>query len=119
MDFFQSIFANMKFMNLYLLLISTFVSAVLVFLIFALTSTKKTKLSQKPVSTKKPLTITSQDLKAIAGDNVITTQLDLARAYIEMGKTQLAKKILEHVLNHGDDVQRKDASKLISALEIS
>lgn len=117
MDFLQNIFANIKFMNLYLLLISTFVSAVLVFLIFALSNTKKSKETKKNPSFHQPLTITSQDIKAVAGENVMTTQLDLARAYIEMGKKQLAKKILEHVISHGDANQKQDALKLIAAIE--
>lgn len=60
--------------------------------------------------------ITSQDLRAIAGDDVIVTQLDLARAYIELGKKKLAKQILEHVLNHGNSSQQQDAERLISIL---
>lgn len=66
---------------------------------------------QKPTNV-----ITSQDLKAIAGDDVMTTQLDLARAYMEMDKKQLAKKILEHVVAHGNVIQQQEAHQLISSL---
>lgn len=63
-----------------------------------------------------PITITSQDIRAIAGDDVITTQLDLARAYIEIGKKKLAKKILDHVMQHGNVNQQQAAQHLMMAL---
>jgi len=63
-----------------------------------------------------PITITSQDIRAIAGDDVITTQLDLARAYIEIGKKKLAKKILDHVMEHGNVNQKLAAQQLMMAL---
>jgi FimV-like protein len=65
---------------------------------------------------KVPTIITSQDIRAIAGDNVLTTQLDLARAYIEIGKKKLAKKILEHVIENGNLGQRQAAQKLMMIL---
>lgn len=60
--------------------------------------------------------ITSQDIKAIAGDDVMVTKLDLARAYIELGKKKLAHQILSHVQQHGNDVQQQAAKQLISTL---
>lgn len=57
-----------------------------------------------------------QDMQAIAGDDVFTTQLDLARAYIELGHQKLAKQILEHVINQGDDNQKQAAQALLSTL---
>ncbi len=71
---------------------------------------QKTEPSIKPTT---KLVVTSQDISAIAGDDVISTQLDLARAYIETGKTQLAKKILEYVEVHGDIVQQDEAQRLL------
>lgn len=65
---------------------------------------------------KVPTLITSQDIRAIAGDNVLTTQLDLARAYIEIGKKKLAKKILEHVIENGNLGQRQAAQQLLMIL---
>ncbi|GEM_PF-2490499 len=72
----------------------------------------------QPVDSKKKssITITSQDIKAIAGDDVITTQLDLARAYIEIGKKKLAKKILDHVIEHGNVSQKQTAQHLMMVL---
>ena len=60
---------------------------------------------------KSPTIITSQDIKAIAGDDIIATQLDLARAYIEIGKKKLAKKILDHVTQHGNLNSVKQAAQ--------
>ncbi len=53
------------------------------------------------------------DVAAIAGDDLLATQLDLARAYIETGKIQAAKNILEQVLAQGDVVQQKEAKQLL------
>ena len=64
-------------------------------------------------SMQKPLVITSSDISAIAGEDTIATQLDLARAYIETGKTQLAKKILSHALQKGSAIQRQEAQALL------
>ena len=64
----------------------------------------------------KNITITSNDISAIAGDDVLSTQLDLARAYIETGRKQLAKKILEHVANQGTDAQQNEARTLLGLI---
>lgn len=56
-----------------------------------------------------------QSMYAIAGDNVMTTQLDLARAYLEMNEKKSAKKILKQVCRHGDAAQRQEAKRLIKA----
>lgn len=58
----------------------------------------------------------SQDLTAIAGDDVIATQLDLARAYIETGSEKLAKTILQRVLKKGEKAQQQEAQRLLSTL---
>ena len=55
------------------------------------------------------------DVTAIAGDDVIATQLDLAHAYIETGKTQLAQKILNYVVEQGNAAQREEAQHLLSS----
>jgi FimV-like protein len=58
------------------------------------------------------------DLTLIAGEDVITTQLDLARAYIETGKNQLAKSILEYVVAQGNAVQQNEAQQLMTHLTL-
>lgn len=57
-----------------------------------------------------------QNIKAIAGDDEITTQLDLARAYIEMDQKDLAKPILHHVIANGNTVQQSEAQQLIAGM---
>jgi FimV-like protein len=68
--------------------------------------------------TKKSIVVTeytehTSDISAIAGDDVVATQLDLARAYIETGKSSQAKKILEYVLAKGNEIQQKEARDLL------
>lgn len=77
----------------------------------------KTTTPESAKSIEKPTTvITSKDIKAIAGDDVMVTQLDLARAYIEVGKTLLAKQILQHVLQNGSAQQKTSAQYLLNQL---
>ncbi|HEX2548599.1 MAG TPA: FimV/HubP family polar landmark protein [Gammaproteobacteria bacterium] len=57
--------------------------------------------------------ITSRDIKAIAGEDVMATQLDLARAYIELGKINLAKQILQHVIKNGTESEKQAAEQLL------
>lgn len=65
---------------------------------------------------KKAITITSRDISAIAGGDVLTTQLDLARAYIETGRKQLAKKILHFVMLQGTEAQQAEADRLLKLI---
>jgi FimV-like protein len=81
---------------------------------------KKKKRMLRPVTVSSPKiknsgihVITSNDINAIAGDDVLATQLDLARAYIETGKAQLAKKILEYVVAKGTASQKQEARHLL------
>ena len=60
--------------------------------------------------------ITSKDISAIAGDDILATQLDLARAYIEAGKKSLAKKILESVVKQGTAIQQEEANSLLGLI---
>ncbi|MEW8508486.1 MAG: FimV/HubP family polar landmark protein [Candidatus Thiodiazotropha sp.] len=46
----------------------------------------------------------------------ITTKLDLARAYIDMGDVEGAKSILEEVSSEGSDTQQKEAQELLNSL---
>ena len=51
-----------------------------------------------------------------AATDDITTKLDLARAYVEMGDQDGARSILEEVLGEGNDEQKGNAEKLLSQL---
>jgi FimV-like protein len=98
--------------NIYLTLLGLLIIA---FIFFLTTRSASPKTITKTPAKKTVLK--SQDIKAIAGDDVMTTQLDLARAYIEMGKKQLAKKILAHVAQNGTSSQQQEAYELIALLE--
>jgi pilus assembly protein FimV len=53
------------------------------------------------------------DFDAIAGDDVMTTQLDLARALIEAGKSEAAKSILQSIVSQGSQTQQAQAAKTL------
>lgn len=55
----------------------------------------------------------TQEMTAIAGDDVMATQLDLARAYLETGSEKLAKTILKTVAKAGSPAQRLEAKRLL------
>lgn len=65
---------------------------------------------------KESTQLNSQDMSAIAGEDVCVTQIDLARAYIELGKTMLAKEMLESVVSQGNHDQQQVARELLSTL---
>lgn len=57
-----------------------------------------------------------KDVSAIAGDDPVATQLDLAKAYIESGKAQLARIILAAVIKHGSSHDQEEAQRLLSTI---
>lgn len=63
--------------------------------------------------TSKP-PILGNGLDAIAGEDLIATQLDLARAYIETANAGLAKAILKQVLKQGNKSQQEEARHLLT-----
>jgi len=46
----------------------------------------------------------------------VTTKLDLARAYIDMGDPEGARSILTEVMEEGSDEQKREADTIISQL---
>ncbi|TJY62239.1 hypothetical protein E4T66_08435 [Sinimarinibacterium sp. CAU 1509] len=52
---------------------------------------------------------------AAAGDEV-GTKLDLARAYVDMGDSEMARSLLDEVVAQGSDQQKQDAQNLLSRL---
>ncbi|WP_078119434.1 FimV/HubP family polar landmark protein [Thiosocius teredinicola] len=52
----------------------------------------------------------------LEGEDEVTTKLDLARAYVDMGDQDGARSILEEVVAEGNDNQRDDAEKLLAEL---
>lgn len=51
-----------------------------------------------------------------SGDNLYDTELDLARAYVELGEYHKAKRLLKSVITHGTPAQILDARNMFSAL---
>lgn len=54
------------------------------------------------------------EMQPIAGDDVVATQLDLARAYLETGSAAMAKTILKAVAKQGSKTQREEAKQLLN-----
>lgn len=79
-------------------------------------SQEKNMIQNTTESKQQPITISSKDIHAIAGNDVVATQLDLARAYIETGRKQLAKKILQFTLEQGTSLQQEEANRLLNLL---
>lgn len=91
------------------------ISFIAIFILIILLLNPK-KVSHATSTTEHNSPITTQDMSAIAGDDVCVTQLDLARAYIELGKTASAKQILENVMLEGDHNQQQTAKELLLTL---
>src|SRR3990167_4505749 len=67
------------------------------------------------VNSEKKFTISSKDIETIAGDDIMVTQLDLARAYLETDRKNLAKSILNNVIMHGAALQKQEAKILLES----
>jgi len=59
------------------------------------------------------ITQSRESLSSIAGDDIVATQLDLSRAYIETGQLSAAKPLLQSVMQSGNDLQKKEAEHLL------
>jgi FimV-like protein len=60
---------------------------------------------------------TKLDIASISGDDdLLTTQLNLARAYIEIDKKPTAKKILKNIIAQGSSQQKEEAQQLLNYL---
>ena len=56
------------------------------------------------------------DLDFLSEEDEVSTKLDLARAYIDMGDQEGAREILQEVLDSGNDEQKEEAQTLIQGL---
>ncbi|MCU7852706.1 MAG: hypothetical protein KZQ80_10875 [Candidatus Thiodiazotropha sp. (ex Monitilora ramsayi)] len=67
-----------------------------------------------------PLELPDVDSEEISLDldstDEVTTKLDLARAYIDMGDNEGAKSILEEVASEGSDQQKQEAEELMGTI---
>ena len=104
---------------------SLFILLMGLYLIFKFSDAKKNQsydiietssLSTETFLDEVELEASDTDMSAIAGDDVLATQLDLARAYIETGKNQLAQKILEYVVAQGNSAQQNEAQELLGLI---
>lgn len=59
----------------------------------------------------------SEESMFVDSSDEISTKLDLAQAYIEMGDTEGAKELLEEVLDEGNEEQKLEANELLSQLD--
>jgi FimV-like protein len=110
---------GMTYLNLHPVLYFLFIAVVLLVIGIIVFSAPKASLATSgptPYSTKITTIASSKDISAIAGDNVIATQLDLAKAYIEMDQKNLAKRILNEALKLGNAAQKNEAQLLIETL---
>jgi len=55
----------------------------------------------------------SSDTQEQSSDDEITTKLDLAKAYVELGDKESAKGILEEIIADGNTEQRQQAEELL------
>ncbi|HTM63690.1 MAG TPA: FimV/HubP family polar landmark protein [Gammaproteobacteria bacterium] len=78
--------------------------------------TSSTPKRPRRVSDKTILSETLSDVSAISGEDPIATQLDLAKAYIESDKGQLAKIILTAVIRSGNSAYKDEAQRLLSSI---
>jgi len=71
-------------------------------------------LDEDPVS---PAQENDESLVFAADGDEISTKLDLARAYIDMGDHEGAKSILDEVLEDGDENQKQEAGTLLESID--
>ncbi|WP_354009020.1 FimV/HubP family polar landmark protein [Endozoicomonas lisbonensis] len=57
------------------------------------------------------------DLDFLSDEDEVSTKLDLARAYMDMGDQEGAREILQEVLDSGNDEQKEEAQTLIQGLD--
>lgn len=57
-----------------------------------------------------------EDLGGSGGDEEMSTKLDLARAYIDMGEPSMAESLLQEVVAGGDGAQKSEAEELLKSV---
>jgi len=92
----------------------------------AKTSTKEKSVSQDSEKdstndiseqSDEPSSLPEKDSVKIPKKNdELDTQIDLAKAYIEMGDTEEAKEILQHIIEHGNEAQIQTAKELLERI---
>ncbi|MCD8499935.1 MAG: hypothetical protein LRY67_00855 [Gammaproteobacteria bacterium] len=73
-------------------------------------------LKRPPVQLKTREVSPFSSVSEFSGDNLYDTELDLARAYLELGEYHKAKHLLKSVITHGTPSQILDARNMFSEL---
>jgi FimV-like protein len=72
--------------------------------------------SFKPVSRAKNSITEKDEYDYMGSQESISTKLDLARTYVDMGDNRAAKKVLKEVLQNGDEAQCRHAHDLLKKI---
>ncbi len=73
-------------------------------------------IQETPVSDAELTSLDDDDLSFLTDEDEISTKLDLARAYVEMGDADGAKDILAEVVDEGNDAQKSEAESMLGEL---
>ena len=94
-----------------------FISGLCVFFVFLIFILRKTRVLKKNNAQQTP---SIKDLPSLvedfSGDNRWDTELDLAKAYLELHQPEKAKHLLKSVITHGEPHQILEARKMFTAL---
>jgi pilus assembly protein FimV len=71
-------------------------------------------LDEQDLTTDSAVAVEDETEGMLDSSDEVSTKLDLARAYVDMGDPDSARNILEEVLEEGNDDQRKEAENLFS-----
>lgn len=85
--------------------LSLYAISIITLIFFGFLTLEVTRNKSKPMGEPQ----VPSDLSAISGEDLMATQLDLARAYIEMGNQDAAKQILRDVMKLGNPSQQQAA----------
>ncbi len=69
--------------------------------------------SEEPAEVTPEEASKEKNYQFLAGEDIQASKLDLGKALIEMGNIEHAKKVLESVIEEGDEQQKAEASKLL------
>jgi len=96
-----------------LLIWGVLILGLLALLYLSLRRRKQLRKSSLRQETKQSKHDKASNYSSIAGEDIITTKLDLARAYVDMGDYVNAREILKSVIKTGNKPQQKEARALL------
>jgi FimV-like protein len=91
---------------------------ILIALLFLLLSSGEKKTIEKGSVRESLAKPTDKAMQQVAGEDVLASKLDLARAMIDMDDLASAKQILEDVAVHGNEQQQAEAKALLDNLAV-